>query len=136
MAAVDDFFANQNNFEGRANILGAFRESIDVFNGSNHYNSNTTQRIALLITQNNPTITPEDDLFGPNPCQPEYDLNSTYQDLDIFLYATLVNPAMSTFYTCFEPDATLIEVANSSNLEAEMPNIVGQLQCPLAIAIS
>lgn len=133
LAAVDDFFANNDNFVGRANILGAFRNSIDVFNRSNHYNSNTTKRIAVLITANNPTITPEEDLYGPNPCQPEYNLNTIFQDLDIYLYAALVEPAISSTYACFQPDATLIEVINSTDLQSHTKHIVGQLQCPSAI---
>ena len=132
---MDVFFSNSSNFNGRANILGAFRESINVFDASNHYkNSSVTQRIAILITENNPTITPDDDLFGPDPCQPEYDLNTTYSDLNIYLYGALISPAISSYYTCFEPDTTLIEVDDATDLETQMPNIVGQIPCPLAIS--
>ena len=128
---MDDFFV-EDNFGGQTNTLGAFWESIDVFDGSDHYNETHWSRMAIMVTDGDPTLAPSQAAFGPNPCEPEYDINGSYAERGIYLYAALVSPATTVFLDCFQPGRALIrEVGNFSGLGAEIGRIVGQLACPL-----
>ena len=128
---VDDFFV-EDTFGGQTNTLGAFWESLDVFDGSDHYNDSHWRRMAILITDGDPTIAPEKALAGPNPCEPDYHVNESYAERNIFLYASLVAPATRVFLNCFEASRSLItQVGNFTSLSANLDKIVGQLRCPL-----
>jgi len=134
---VDDFFVESNfgtgtSTGGQTNTLGAFFESLDVFDGSRHYDEDNWTRLAVLVTDGDPTIAPEDALFGPNPCQSQYDVNGSYADRGVFLYASLVAPATTVFLDCFSAStSTIRQVGNFTSLGDLVGRIVGQLLCPL-----
>ena len=113
----------------------------------------------MLVTDGDPTLAPENAQFGPNPCQNGYDVNGSYADRGIFLYASLVAPATTVsslsqqctvslsltfpttqrltvcaqvFLGCFSASSSTIrQVGNFSSLGDLVGRIVGQLLCPI-----
>ena len=133
---IDDIFIT-DNFRGQTNTLGALDVTLDVFNSSQHYIDGDWQRLAILVTDGEPTVEPIWALYGVNPCQYEYNMNDRYYNMGVFLWAGLIgNNVRSGFLDCFNPSRSRIKEVNDYQcLNAEISGIVGQVECKPTISL-
>ena len=93
----------EERFRGQTNTLDALHTALDVFNTSTHYERDEWQRVAVLLTDGEPTIEPSWAWYGTDPCQTEYAVDVLFDAMDVYLWAGLIGGMRSDFLNCFAP---------------------------------
>eukprot|EP00484_Ammonia_sp_Unknown_P008448 CAMPEP_0197069122 /NCGR_PEP_ID=MMETSP1384-20130603/191030_1 /TAXON_ID=29189 /ORGANISM="Ammonia sp." /LENGTH=205 /DNA_ID=CAMNT_0042507083 /DNA_START=153 /DNA_END=766 /DNA_ORIENTATION=+ len=127
---IDAFFGAEK-FRGQTNTLGALQETVNVFRSSQHYEEGEWQRLAVLVTDGEPTIEPLWAYYGPNPCEAEYRIAEQYRELDAFLWAGLIGANIHPeFLDCFQASLSTIKSVNDyQSLGGEISGVVGHVEC-------
>ena len=132
---MNEFFEHAS-FRGQTNTLEGLDKALDVFNSSQHFIEEDWQRLAVLITDGEPTLHPLWAHYGSNPCQPEYAVNNRFDEMRVFLWAGLIGNIRTTFLQCFKPSGSTIKCLNDyKSLGEEISGIVGEAECKHSMPI-